>query len=320
MSEIKNLNSSRPCDLCHHAMVDYWQVQDALGHAWKYVCCKNCALVRLELDEQKDLWHRLAYPLEYYGDSSSKFGGAIQWLREISAYVRARRIHRFFSKPGRILDIGCGEGLFLQCMKKLGWHVTGCEISEIAADRAEKRLGQRIHRADFESMEKENIPWDVIMLWQVLEHVPNPNHLLQEVSKHLKDDGLIVIAVPNATSWQARLFGPNWFHLDPPRHLYHMGLPHLHQLAAKVGFRVTQIHHFSLEYNPFGYAQSLLNALGFKRDAMYQKLKRRSDSAPEYSLFRFLAWFLLVPSIFPAIIEAAAGQGGTVAAYLRKAK
>ena len=99
-----------------------------------------------------------------------------------------------------------------------------------------------------------------------------------------------------------------------------MRLAHLRQLASQAGFEEVETHHFSLEYNPFGWAQSLLNALGFKRDAMYEALKKQSQARISRGgwAVRALAWFLLAPSIVPAILEAAAKRGGTVAVYFKK--
>lgn len=300
-------------------MLPYWETRDSLGNPWNYLKCERCALVRLDKDGSMENWLEQAYSGEYYGDGFSKFTGAIQMLREISAWRRAREIHRFFAQPGRALDIGCGEGLFLKSMKTLGWEVDGCEIGERAAQRAEQLLEQPVYRGEFENLAaKAGHKWQVVMLWHVLEHVEKPVELLRNIRDVVTEDGRLVVAVPNASSWQARLFGPDWFHLDPPRHLHSFGLGHLKQMVAKSGWKISAQHHFSLEYNPYGWAQSLLNAMGWKRDAMYENLRRHTRIVEGGYSLRMLAWLLLGPSILPAVLESLARQGGTIALYLER--
>jgi 2-polyprenyl-3-methyl-5-hydroxy-6-metoxy-1,4-benzoquinol methylase len=310
----------RSCDLCGVPMIPLWKVDDAHGVCWNYVSCPQCEFIRLSVDLSDQSWLSCAYPSTYYGEGYSKFRGAIQILRKFSALRRAREIHRIYGKSGAVLDIGCGEGLFLQSMKSLGWSVQGCETGPQAADRAEKNLGQPIHRKDFDSMPPSQRPWDIVFVWHVLEHLEKPQEFFEKIAKETHPKSLVVIAIPNAQSWQARIFGPHWFHLDPPRHLTHMGLTHLNQVAKKCGWKVEATHHFSLEYNPFGWAQSLLNAMGWKRDAMYETLKNRKGNQTRSLFWRILAWILLGPSVVPALFEAMAGRGGCICCYLRKAE
>jgi 2-polyprenyl-3-methyl-5-hydroxy-6-metoxy-1,4-benzoquinol methylase len=293
-------------------------VDDDSKGAWDYRLCRACGLISLAggRNEESDL--EVTYSPEYYGDGISKFTGAVQWLREMSAWRRAREVSRFFDHPGRVADIGCGEGLFLGSMKRLGWEIAGCEISSRAATRAENKLQCAIHRGEFETLPAAVGPFDVVMLWHVLEHVSKPQDLLSSIYSRMRSGGVLIVGIPNGDSWQARLFGPHWFHLDPPRHLHQMGSHHLRHLAERTGFQVQEIRHFSLEYNPYGWAQSFLNMLGFKRDAMYQTLKRGKSPRDQAFGWRVLAWSLLAPSILPAVLESLLGRGGTISAYLRK--
>ena len=301
-------------------MREHWRLECRDGYRGNYVRCESCRLIRLQLDPDSAAREKASYADDYYGGGFSKFDGAIQTLREVSAGRRARELNRFFPQPGRVVDIGCGEGLFLESMKNLGWTVEGCEIGKRAADRAEERLSQPIHRGQFETLPRKKQPWDVVMLWHVLEHVENPELLLQDIAADVPDNGLMVIGIPNAASWQASLFGPHWFHLDPPRHLYSLRLEHLRSLAERAGWEVTDVRHFSLEYNPYGWAQSFLNSLGWRRDAMYETLKRNDRLVEGKTALRLLAWMLLGPAIVPAVLEALVRRGGTINVYLRKRK
>lgn len=304
------------CEICGSKTQPQWTVCDSQGVPWEYESCPCCQFIRILADTQDKCWNASAYPESYYGEGYSKFTGAIQALRRLSAWRRAREIHRKFERPGRVLDIGCGEGLFLRFMKSRGWEVQGCETGIRAAERAEANLGQPIFHGDFFQMPPTGRPWDIVFVWHVLEHLPHPLHFLEKMREITSSQSLLVLAIPNADSWQARIFGPHWFHLDPPRHLTQMGLRHLRELATRSGWTIESTHHFSLEYNPFGWAQSFLNAMGWKRDAMYETLKNRQTLGIQSWTLRVLAWTLLGPSILPAIFEAVARRGGCICCYL----
>jgi hypothetical protein len=102
--------------------------------------------------------------------------------------------------------------------------------------------------------------------------------VLEEARRILRPGGDVVIAVPNFSSWQARWSGPAWFHLDPPRHLYHFPVAALRTLLDSCGFARRSEHHFSLRQNPFGWVQSALNrSPRWRRNALYDLLQRRGD-------------------------------------------
>lgn len=306
------------CLLCRTPLVPHWTTRDSRGLARNYLRCPACELVRLSPGSPPEDLAEAGYAADYYGGGYSKFSGAVQALREWSARRRAREVAGFFDRPGRVLDVGCGEGLFLEAMQHLGWEVAGCELGPPAAARARRRLGRPVHEGPFETMPRPERPWDVVMVWHVLEHVEDPVAVLSRLVDDLSPDGLLVIGIPNAESWQARLAGADWFHLDPPRHLFHFGRRHLEGMLDAAGAPAVEWRHFSLEYNPYGWAQSLLNRLGFRRDAMYERLRSGADRRFAGGALRVLAWTLLGPSVVPAVAEAAAGAGGTVVAYARR--
>jgi 2-polyprenyl-3-methyl-5-hydroxy-6-metoxy-1,4-benzoquinol methylase len=103
-----------------------------------------------------------------------------------------------------------------------------------------------------------------VVLWHVLEHVPDPLATLERARQILRPGGLLVIAVPNFESLQARFSGRHWFHLDVPRHYHHFGLSILKRMLREAGFTISDVSHLSLEYNPYGWIQSILNRTGLR--------------------------------------------------------
>ena len=139
---------------------------------------------------------------------------------------------------GKVLDIGCGAGGNLKTLQEQGWEPHGIEISEIAAAHARELVTENIHTGTLESAPFPPRSFDVVLMSHSLEHLPSPVDALKRVHRLLKDDGLLVVSVPNVNSLEFKLFGPWWFHLDPPRHLYHFDRSSLSAAADKAGFRV----------------------------------------------------------------------------------
>jgi 2-polyprenyl-3-methyl-5-hydroxy-6-metoxy-1,4-benzoquinol methylase len=121
---------------------------------------------------------------------------------------------------GRILDIGCGTGAFLHTMKKSGWEVTGLEPDETARKNCLGNYGITARLPD----ELFSLPaqsFDAITMWHVLEHVHQLQPYIKQMYQLLKPGGVLIIAVPNYTSYDARVYKNFWAAWDVPRHLYH---------------------------------------------------------------------------------------------------
>jgi SAM-dependent methyltransferase len=262
------------------------------------------------------------YDQAYYGRGARKFVEPIQsgigWFRR----QRVRRALRFApaaTAPSRALDVGCGDGEFLGVLRELGWECHGSELTEVTARRAAAVPGLHIHTGALAADAFGPSALDLVSLWHVLEHLPDPDATLRDCARWLKPGGLLLVAVPNLVSWQARLFGGQWFHLDPPFHLHHFDPGSLGHVLAEAGFEVVQTRHLSWQYNPYGVVQSLLNALGFPRDELYEVLKgNRPLARPSRVLQALLASLALPPAVAFTLAEAAAGRGGTIEVTARR--
>ena len=121
--------------------------------------------------------------------------------------------------PGRVLDVGCSTGVFLEEMRLAGWQGAGLEISESAADYARKHVGLEILNETLDQTTLSTETFDVITFWDVLEHTHDPAASLRQAYRLLRPGGIIVASVPNFHSLDRRLFGPTWIGFDAPRHL-----------------------------------------------------------------------------------------------------
>ena len=136
--------------------------------------------------------------------------------------------------PGKILDVGAGTGDFLLNAKKRGWQVSGVEPNDAARKLALlKNLDLKDELSKF-----SNDKFDVICLWHVLEHIPNLEEEISNFKALLKDDGMLVIAVPNFKSHDAKYYQEFWAAYDVPRHLWHFSQEGINNLFSKFGLNL----------------------------------------------------------------------------------
>jgi SAM-dependent methyltransferase len=279
--------------------------------------CLRCG--RLVLDPQPDdAALAAAYDSAYYGIGARKFLQPIEAGLDRFRGGRARRLDalvpRAAGRTRRVLDIGCGDGGFLAAMAARGWECHGSERSPLTAQRAARRTGLAIETGTLAADAFAPGSLDAVSLWHVLEHLRDPDRMLRDCARWLAPGGVLMLAVPNVASWQARAFSGHWFHLDPPFHLFHFDPRSLARTLFDAGFDVGAVNHFSLQYNPYGVLQSLLNALGFPRDQLYDALKgNHSVWATPARLAQALVAALALPAAVAwSLLEAAASAGGTI--------
>lgn len=159
---------------------------------------------------------------------------------------------------GRLLDVGCSAGLFLQEARACGWDVTGVEPSRWLAEQARGRLGADVVVcAPFETATLEPSSYDVVTLWDVLEHVTDPEAFLTKAESLLKPGGLLVVNVPNLRSWIARAFGRRW-PLLLPEHLFYFSPRSLQLLFSQHGLAEPELRVHPVSFD-LGYVMRRLS-------------------------------------------------------------
>src|SRR3990172_554887 len=237
----------------------------------------------------------------YRADSGKRFVGVVETVITFSRSLRRQRIEKCIEK-GRILDIGCGRGVFLDEMRKHGWKVAGTEYNEVTAKSINKIYDINVVTGNPGDWGFSPGSFDVVTMNHVLEHMSAPEKAINECSRVLREGGLLVVAVPNITSLQSIIGKHLWFHLDIPYHIYHFSEMGLSSLIEKHGFQLLKIRRFDLEYNLFGWLQTLLNVTGIRRNLLYDLLKNIKtrniliSSVPKWHL---LATIVLIPVYLP---------------------
>ncbi len=146
-------------------------------------------------------------------------------------------IERLYPQKGTLFDVGAATGFFLGVARARGWHVSGVEVSPYAARIAQQK-GFDVRIADFSSLALVPNSFDVITMFDVLEHFSRPLQELQTAFRVLKPGGLLVINTPDASSFFAILFGIRWHLIVPPEHLYYFNSTNCARLLRSLGFRV----------------------------------------------------------------------------------
>jgi 2-polyprenyl-3-methyl-5-hydroxy-6-metoxy-1,4-benzoquinol methylase len=160
---------------------------------------------------------------------------------------------------------------------------------------------------------------DAVTLWHVLEHVDDPRAALERIAGWLAPGGTLLVGVPNLTSFQARVGGERWYHLDVPRHRSHFTTQGIHALLLANGYAPIRTHHFSLEYNPFGMWQSLVSRATDHPSYLYNLLKRNAPPELRDLTVTAMALPLAPVAALAELLAGAAGRGGTIAVTARRA-
>jgi 2-polyprenyl-3-methyl-5-hydroxy-6-metoxy-1,4-benzoquinol methylase len=270
------------------------------------------------------------YPPEYYG-SGERYHPFLERLLRTLYARRARRVQRMQGKaPGFALDVGCGRGHLLRELRLLGWRVMGTELSDVSARYARDVFHLDVRTANLEDLALPDAEVDVVILWHVLEHVPEPSSLLGEIARVLRPGGTLLVAVPNFGSFEARLTKWRWFHLDVPRHLNHSTRMSLEKMLRDVRLRPYAVSFVAPEYDTFSFVQSTLNALGLRHNALYNLIRTRGAKPIQGATRRApVAWFdvaatLALAPVFGMIsiswspLVALLRQGATMTYFARK--
>ena len=163
--------------------------------------------------------------------------------------------------PGRLLDVGCGDGAFLHRMQQRGWEVAGVDFDAAAVAAARQRYGLELFAGDLQQAHFPAENFDAITLNHVIEHLYDPLETLQEIRRLLRPRGLLVLVTPNPESFGHQRYGADWFGLDPPRHLHLFRSDLLQALLERTGFRVRTLHTTAVHADVFlGASRSIRQA------------------------------------------------------------
>ncbi|MBO9618426.1 MAG: class I SAM-dependent methyltransferase [Niabella sp.] len=212
------------------------------GEVFAIAQCAHCTL-RFTQDVPDQDGIGPYYKSEDYISHTNTSKGVIsklyQRVRTRTMKQKAGIIKKFSrKKTGKLLDLGCGTGTFLNTMQREGWQVAGLEPDADARAMAKTLYGLEVAPAHELYQQPENF-YDAITLWHVLEHVHELQAYVAQLKKSLAPDGVLFIAVPNYTSKDAAAYQQYWAAYDVPRHLYHFSPRAMETLMAAHRLQIT---------------------------------------------------------------------------------
>ncbi|HLN53609.1 MAG TPA: class I SAM-dependent methyltransferase [Lentimicrobium sp.] len=233
------------CPLCNHPEhVSYLELDDYfLTHEkFSILKCTECGLMRTNPQPSGRNIGRYYDSPEYISHSTARksFKDRLYDLVRKRTLVAKKNILDKYSKGKSLLDIGCATGVFIDYCRKKGYTVQGIEPDEKCRNYARTVLNLEVNDTDaMKSMKDKS--FDVITMWHVLEHVGDLNERMMLISKMLKDDGVLIVALPNPDSYDANYYGKYWAAYDVPRHLFHFTKDAFKKLCNKFSFEVINI-------------------------------------------------------------------------------
>jgi 2-polyprenyl-3-methyl-5-hydroxy-6-metoxy-1,4-benzoquinol methylase len=216
------------CYLCNKPTYTYFQIKNRIIFR-----CNTCELtytsnnyLNIDIDKEgsKKFVDEYVAEEELYKEY---FNGKIQ------TYIKDR-------KPKLLLDIGCGAGIFLDCVNKLGWKSIGVDSSK-AAIKYSKLKGLNVKLGKIEQLKLNPNSFDVITIFQTIEHLDNPLKIMQKVNKLLRPNGIFLLTTPNENSFMAKIMGKKWFGYRNIEHIFFYNQNSLKLMLIKAGFKEVNI-------------------------------------------------------------------------------
>jgi SAM-dependent methyltransferase len=241
------------CPACgHHPLGEAGKVKDhsVSGEWFGLLACPACGLRKTAPQPAPEVIGKYYASSDYVSHSDTRTGAVNQLYHFARQFMLGRKaawvIQAAGRTSGRLLDVGAGTGYFAEHMRDRGWTVTALEPDEGARRLALERAKLAIRPAE-DLFTLEPGTFDVITLWHVLEHVHAPADYLRQFRKLLAPGGMLIIAVPNPESRDARQYGPDWAAWDVPRHLWHFSPEAMRRMFLACGFAMSGMRTMPLD-------------------------------------------------------------------------
>ena len=243
-----DLNSLLICPVCGEHDASVWReaFDDRYGHPdlFKIVRCQDCShLMTVPMPSEDDLadLYGTFYPRKNITTNqiitqADKAGLAFSKIRRW--WMGEDNHGQYYSSPGeKMLDVGCGSGLSLLEARKLGVDAWGIEADPNVKKFADE-LGLRIHQGSLHDNPFQEIIFDLIVLNQVIEHIPGPERAMKIIQSRLSKNGRVILVFPNVNSLWCKISGKRWINWHIPYHLHHFNKMTFSQMVERCGYKI----------------------------------------------------------------------------------
>ena len=274
--------------------------EDRWESRWGILCrCRGCGFLRAAEIPSPDAATRL-YADRYF--SGKEYGNYLAdrdvHLRNFAA--RLRDMHRLAGPLKCVFEIGCAYGLSLDLMSRHQIHAEGLDVCREAVEYAVEQLGQRATVGDFLSTPLTSGAYDAFCLWDTIEHLPQPEPVVQRIAASLRPGGWLFLTTPDTGSLVARWRGRRWRMIHPPTHLYYFSRPTVRQFLKRHGLTVMQVKSVAV----FRTLHSVLGGMAALRPGLSGAMAARLKALlPERLQRRVGAWVNLGDIMFVAAMK-----------------
>lgn len=224
------------CKVCGSKEVRYkFELEKDLG----IYACDHCRVLFMDPQLSDEEITRLYSELYYksWGISGDSENPVSKKMKMDTFLLRLKEIQAY-APSGKVLDIGCATGFFLEAAQSLGYKPYGIELSEYSSRIAKRKFGEEaIFNGKLENSRFEPASFDVIGMFDLIEHVRVPSETLGQAARLLKSNGIIMITTPDSNSLSNKLMGKRWTHYKK-EHFYYFNLDSLEYIAAKNGLKI----------------------------------------------------------------------------------
>ncbi|MGD9696616.1 MAG: class I SAM-dependent methyltransferase [Thermoleophilia bacterium] len=255
-------SSHRPCRVCGHerarVVLTGTDHREGVGGVFSVVVCDGCGLARVDPWPDEPLaW----YPQGYQQHTAQTVTGRVveTVIRRTATAALSAPIRRLvtalvpdadnggaLSRGATLLDVGAGNGTAVRALRAAGVDAHGLEPERRAVEAAHAAGTRTVLVGTLDDNPLAGRRWDVVRMYQTLEHMPDPLDALRRARALLSPAGRLVVGVPNFGSFGRRLFRASWDGLELPRHLYHFTGRSLTAVLERAGFAVTGLHTVAL--------------------------------------------------------------------------
>lgn len=232
------------CNLCGHDGTHPYCPENGRG----LVQCDNCGLVFVGEQPKPEELYALYGETYFHNDESGEVGYTDYLADEanIRKTVNKRfdHIENFTDSAGRMIDVGCALGFFIDEASKRDWEVEGLDVSQYAVDYVKDRFNHTVYNGSLLDLDLQHEAYDLVTMYDVIEHVPDPKGYMQAVGDLLRSGGIYELATPDVGSIPARLTGKRWIGYKlSDEHVYYFSVATLKRMLDEAGFDVLHVRH-----------------------------------------------------------------------------
>jgi len=238
--------------------------------------CHNCGYVFADIHITNDDLNAY-YNNNYFSGKEYSNYEASRNIIQKNFKNRLKVLNRFISPSnhGNLLDIGCAYGFFLDCARSFFSSIKGIDITEEGTKFARERLNLDIITGDFIKHDFIDQKFDVVCMWDTIEHLKNPQLFLDKISTLVDSGGWLALTTGDIESLNARIRKDKWRHLKPPEHLHYFSKGTISKFLNNYGFDIIYNHYCGNYFNLDNITNKLL-VLNHKSPSLYRLLNRLS--------------------------------------------